>query len=660
VRRQYFLIVAVASAFSVGMPAIAVEQTASAIEKDERLPKDYLPINQNSISLASTSNCLDCSRVGEERDSRILVQVPKSLNTEIAEIKIIPENNQNLESPKLGSQINNPKPPISNLKLIDIQVNITSSVNQVVDKVAQVNLEPVTLPSATTNTPVVGDRIAPTIINQNSTENLEISSPDNNMLQVTSVSQLSDVQPTDWAFQALQSLVERYGALAGYPDGTFRGDRALSRYEFAAGLNVVLEKISQLIGSGAADTVREEDLETLQRLRTDFATELANLGSRVDNLEGRISQLEARQFSTTVTLGGQAIFGLAAGSGGKPPGKGEANAVLNYLTQLQLASSFTGKDVLRLGLVAGNFSDRGFANPNAFNTNMALLSYQSDLKNDLELNSLEYRFAGLGDRVVFTVKPVGFSLSSVLTNNSPYDSPGEGAVSRFAGSTPVFKIGNLDAGVGFDWLVSNRVRLQFAYGSRDANISTEGLFSGGHRALGAQLLLKPTDRLITGLSYVNAFSSDGRLDTFTGSNNADVSGGFNEPATIHALGGTLQWRLADNLTFGTWGGLILTDSLKSDALALSSTYLFSLGLSNPFGRQGDLLAFLFGQPPKLLGGVLIERVDEGTSLHYEAFYRFRLNDNISITPGFFMVTDPGHISENNNIFLGTIRTTFSF
>jgi hypothetical protein len=43
----------------------------------------------------------------------------------------------------------------------------------------------------------------------------------NNKGQVTSVSQLSDVQPTDWAFQALQSLVERYGCIAGYPDGTF-------------------------------------------------------------------------------------------------------------------------------------------------------------------------------------------------------------------------------------------------------------------------------------------------------------------------------------------------------------------------------------------------------------------------------------------------------
>ncbi|MDD1426634.1 S-layer homology domain-containing protein, partial [Dolichospermum sp. ST_sed9] len=45
------------------------------------------------------------------------------------------------------------------------------------------------------------------------------------LAQVTSVSQLSDVQPTDWAFSALQSLVERYGCVAGYPNGTFRGNR---------------------------------------------------------------------------------------------------------------------------------------------------------------------------------------------------------------------------------------------------------------------------------------------------------------------------------------------------------------------------------------------------------------------------------------------------
>ncbi|MBP0001918.1 MAG: S-layer homology domain-containing protein, partial [Cyanobacteria bacterium SID2] len=60
------------------------------------------------------------------------------------------------------------------------------------------------------------------------TENQSIGQPNavdrNRLDQVTSVSQFSDVQPTDWAFQALQSLVERYGCIAGYPDGTYRGN----------------------------------------------------------------------------------------------------------------------------------------------------------------------------------------------------------------------------------------------------------------------------------------------------------------------------------------------------------------------------------------------------------------------------------------------------
>ena len=81
--------------------------------------------------------------------------------------------------------------------------------------------------------------------------------------QVTSVSQLSDVQPTDWAFQALQSLVERYGCIAGYPDGTYRGNRAMTRYEFAAGLNACLDRVNELIAAGTADLATREDLATL-------------------------------------------------------------------------------------------------------------------------------------------------------------------------------------------------------------------------------------------------------------------------------------------------------------------------------------------------------------------------------------------------------------
>ena len=57
------------------------------------------------------------------------------------------------------------------------------------------------------------------------------------MEQITNVSQLRGVSPGEWTFEALRSIVERYGCIAGYPDGTYGGNRATSRYEFAAGLN---------------------------------------------------------------------------------------------------------------------------------------------------------------------------------------------------------------------------------------------------------------------------------------------------------------------------------------------------------------------------------------------------------------------------------------
>ena len=59
---------------------------------------------------------------------------------------------------------------------------------------------------------------------------------------------LSDLQPADWAFQALKSLNQRYGCIAGYPDNTYLGNRVLSRYELAAALNACLNTINQQLG----------------------------------------------------------------------------------------------------------------------------------------------------------------------------------------------------------------------------------------------------------------------------------------------------------------------------------------------------------------------------------------------------------------------------
>ncbi|NJM95189.1 MAG: iron uptake porin [Acaryochloridaceae cyanobacterium CSU_5_19] len=124
--------------------------------------------------------------------------------------------------------------------------------------------------------------------------------------QVTSVSQLSDVQPDDWAFQAIQSLVERYGCVAGYPDGTFKPGRAMSRREAAALVNACLDNLSNRFAT-------KEDLDALKALQDEFAAELATLRGRVDGLEARVATVEAQQFSTTTKLVGEVVMAAQFG-----------------------------------------------------------------------------------------------------------------------------------------------------------------------------------------------------------------------------------------------------------------------------------------------------------------------------------------------------------
>ena len=123
----------------------------------------------------------------------------------------------------------------------------------------------------------------------------------NSLEQVTSITQFSDVYPTDWAYQALSNLIERYGCVAGYPNGTYRGNRAMTRFEAAALLNACLDRVTEVT-------------DELKRLMKEFEKELAILKGRVDGLEARVGELEATQFSTTTRLKIRADFVVGANS----------------------------------------------------------------------------------------------------------------------------------------------------------------------------------------------------------------------------------------------------------------------------------------------------------------------------------------------------------
>ncbi|MFM7266788.1 MAG: iron uptake porin [Cyanobium sp.] len=182
--------------------------------------------------------------------------------------------------------------------------------------------------------------------------------------QVTSINQFADVKPTDWAFQALSNLIERYGCVAGYPDGTFRGGKPISRYEAAALLNACLDRISEVT-------------DELKRLMKEFEKELAVLRGRVDGLEAKVGELEATQFSTTTRLRGDTHWVLGGLSYGgntidepvytNPAARGytplREALTFNYDVRLIFDTSFSGKDLLRTTLRAGNFADSGFGAP---------------------------------------------------------------------------------------------------------------------------------------------------------------------------------------------------------------------------------------------------------------------------------------------------------
>ncbi|MFM6021766.1 MAG: iron uptake porin, partial [Dolichospermum sp.] len=160
-------------------------------------------------------------------------------------------------------------------------------------------------------------------------------------------SEFSDVPPNHWAFQSLQLLIQRYGCVSGYRDGTFRGNRNLTRYEFAVSLKKCLDVVNDIIAKNTAELVTKQDLATLQRLQDEFSTELATIRGQVDALEARTGELEANQFSTTTKLSGEAIFSVSQAFGDKVAVQSSAGGTR---PTTDLTSNATFSDRVRLSL----------------------------------------------------------------------------------------------------------------------------------------------------------------------------------------------------------------------------------------------------------------------------------------------------------------------
>ena len=503
--------------------------------------------------------------------------------------------------------------------------------------------------------------------------------------QVTNVNQLRDVSPTDWAYEALRSLVDRYGCISGFPNQTYRGNQPLSRYEFAAGLNSCLNQIERLIASGAADS--SPDIETITRLNQEFEAELATLNGRLDEVESRTAAIEDGAFSTTSKLVGEAAFTIADAFGDDIE---DTETVFNDRIRLSFISSFTGKDQLITRITAGNL-DNSFQDETG--TREGRFDYDGQEDNNIILDRLHYSFP-VGEKLNVTAM-AGLAAHHFYaeTYNSGLNTGGgaTGALTRFGERNPLYRqgIANSSAGIGAKYALTDFLAISGGYiAPRAADpTTTNGLFNGSFSAMG-QIELTPFEPLKIGLTYVRGYDNEqitlnaedlpGFRGSFlwggTGTNAANLRGATGvdvgtSPVATNSFGAQAEFALTPKISLRGWGGYTTADIINGgdddngDAEIIN--FAGALVVSD-LVKEGSLAALIVGAEPFLAsidsnGDDTDEDIAVDIPLHVEALYKFNLNDNVSITPGIIWLAAPNQDADNNeDIFIGALRTTFVF
>lgn len=494
----------------------------------------------------------------------------------------------------------------------------------------------------------------------------------NSSNQVTNVNQLRDVSPTDWAYEALRSLVDRYGCIAGFPNQTYRGSQPLTRYEFAAGLNSCLNQIERLIAS--QDSVSSEDLETINRLNQEFEAELATLGGRVDELESRTAVLEDSQFSTTTKLQGEAVFGIS-----NEFNNSDLNEVVfQDRVRLNFVSSFFGEDSLYTRLDASNAADSGFqttsnegeANEVAAPLETGDLTYQTGPTgdNDVVLGWLAYYFP-IGEKIDVYL-PAAFPIwQDFVPTLSPYldtFTGATGSLSSFAESSPIYKIGlPSGGGVGFNFEPTDFVTVSAGYFGGDSANPLEaedgGLFNEEFSALGQVTLSFLDDKLqLAGTYVLGKFGASDNTIYDLGVGTGDARQPFGEnggEVSTNSYGLEAAFQLGDRIALNAFG--MLTKAQQSGGPDDADIYSYGGGVSFPdLGKEGNLASLFVGAEPYVDSSS--NGVNEDAPIHVEGLYKYQFNDNISVTPGVVYVINPNGSSDDEDALIGVMRTTFTF
>jgi hypothetical protein len=516
--------------------------------------------------------------------------------------------------------------------------------------------------------------------------------------QVTSITQFSDVYPTDWAYQALANLIERYGCVAGYPNGTFRGNRAMTRYEAAALLNACLDRITEVT-------------DELRRLIKEFEKELAIVRGRVDGLEARVGELEATQFSTTTKLKAKTVWVTGATRAkGDNYNDGSAKGARNtynqeygafsfsYDLRLGLKTSFTGKDLLYTRLRAGNMGDASPWDGNGVPMNK--LDTAAPGGNAVEIDRLYYRFP-LGSSFTIQAGPLTRNTEMMGYKASAYAKGGTKILDFFGGSLGVPGVWNKETGGGFGAIYSNKsnvskgdpyftVAANYVADSgeaNDGNSSTGGFMTDNSEANFTSQIAFGNKQwgLAAGYRYgqcgakfrtATQFAKDGSYGTpCTVKTGVDADGEDiieRSGASSNSFSFNAFWRPDDSgwipsISAGVGASYLNGNGAWDDNTNKRAMASWMAGLTwNDVFLEGNALGYAVGQPQ------FVYDVEEGFvadgGYAMELWYSFQVTDNIQVTPAVYWLSRPwGDDTQNVNgdykslgVFGGLVQTTFKF
>ena len=471
--------------------------------------------------------------------------------------------------------------------------------------------------------------------------------------QVTSVTQFSDVYPTDWAYQALSNLVETYGCVAGYPNGTFRGNRAMTRYEAAALLNACLDSVTGMT-------------DELKRLIREFETELAIIKGRVDGLEARVGELEATQFSTTTKLKGQADFFVGAVSyedrddcnTAKTGACEDDGTSFSYRYTLNLNTTFSGKDLLYTRIRSGNMS----------NVWVQDNSYLSDAKsgsdNSLKVDKLWYTFP-VGEEFQVTV-------GALIENYYMVETP-----TRYKPILKAFKLGGYGVlmgastgqGAGIKW------RQNVAPGEAAWNAAVSYVADGNEGASSSSkkgLFGEDSDGLfLSQIGYGNRkWYISGLYAHKQGEGGSDPAEGYSTPAVnkddaaLNAFGIRGYWSPEESGVIPTISAGVdfgFNDAEAAGQVEESFGWMVGLNWKDAF-IDGNKLGVAFGSYSSYATEMKGDSDPEDENFAIEAFYDFKVSDNVTVTPAIFWIEDADGAAsvDGSNRLGGLVKTTFKF